>query len=164
MIEVRTLVREGVTTGLLGAAGVAAWFLAIDTLAGHPFFTPDALGRMLFGPLGVHPAAGGIHPGIVAGYTLFHCAVFAAVGLLAALLVRVAERQPVVLALFVVLFAIIEMGFYGLTAVLDTTGVLGRMAWWQIAGGNLVATALMGGYLWRRHPALAHEVDLALSR
>jgi FtsH-binding integral membrane protein len=164
MVEARTLVREGVTTGLLGAAGVAAWFLAIDTLAGHPLFTPDALGRMLFGPLGVHPAGEGIHPGIVAGYTLFHCAAFAAVGLLAALLVRAAERQPVVLALFVVLFAIIEMGFYGLTAVLDTTGVLGGMAWWQIAGGNLVATALMGGYLWRRHPALAHEIDLALSR
>jgi hypothetical protein len=164
MIEARTLVREGVTTGLLGAAGVALWFLVIDTVAGHPLFTPDALGRMLFGPLGVHAAPGGVDAGIVAGYTLFHCVAFTGVGLLAALLVRVAERQPVVLALFVVLFAIIEMGFYGLTAVLDTTGVLGRMAWWQIAGGNLVATALMGGYLWRRHPALAHELDLALSR
>jgi hypothetical protein len=164
MMEVRALVREGVATGLLGAAGVAAWFLAIDTLAGHPLFTPDALGRMLFGPLGVHPAGSGIHAGIVAGYTVFHCAVFTAVGVLAALLVRVAERQPVVLALFVVLFAIIEMGFYGLTAVLDTTGVLGGMAWWQIAGGNLVATGLMGAYLWRRHPALAREIDVALSR
>jgi len=164
MIEARTLVREGVTTGLLGAAGVAAWFLALDTLEGRPLFTPDALGRMLFGPLGVHPSAGGIHPGIVAGYTLFHCVVFVAVGLLAALLVRAAEHQPVVLALFAVLFAIVEMGFYGLTAVLDTTGGLRGMAWWQIAGGNLVATALMGGYLLRRHPALAHELDLALSR
>lgn len=164
MIEFRRLVREGVATGLLGAAGVAAWFLVIDTLAGHPLFTPDALGRMLFAPLGVHVAGGGIHPGIVAGYTLFHCVVFAAVGVVAALLVRAAEHQPVVLALFVVLFAIIEMGFYGFVAVLDTTGVLGRMAWWQIAGGNLVATALMGGYLWRRHPALAREIDLALSR
>jgi FtsH-binding integral membrane protein len=119
---------------------------------------------MLFGPLGVHPSGEGIHPGIVAGYTLFHGVVFVAVGLLAALLVRVAESQPVVLALFVVLFAIVELGFYGLTAVLDTTGVLGRMAWWQIAGGNLVATALMGGYLWRRHPALVQQIDLALSR
>jgi len=164
MIDVRGVLREGAATGLLGAAGVAAWFLVIDTVAGHPLFTPDALGRMLFAPLGAHPAPGGIHPGIVAGYTLFHCAVFVGVGLLAALLVRVAERQPVVLALFVVLFAIIEMGFYGLTAVLDTTGVLGGMAWWQVAGGNLVATALMGAYLWRRHPALAPEIDLALSR
>jgi FtsH-binding integral membrane protein len=157
------VVREGVITGLLGAAGVAVWFLVIDTLAGHPLFTPDALGRMLFAPLGVHASAGPIHPGLVAAYTLFHCAVFVAVGVLAALLVRLAERQPVVLALFVVLFAIVEMGFYGLTAVLDTTGVLGRMAWWQVAGGNLVATALMGGYLWRRHPGLVHELDLALS-
>src|SRR3954453_11156970 len=107
MIEVRTLVREGVTTGLLGAAGVAAWFLAIDTLAGHPLFTPDALGRMLFAPLGVHVSAAGIHPGIVGGYRLFHGVVFAAVGRLAALRGRAAERQPVVLALFVVLFAII---------------------------------------------------------
>jgi FtsH-binding integral membrane protein len=159
-----TLVREGIITGLLGAAGVAVWFLVIDTLAGHPLFTPDALGRMLFAPLGVHVMAGVVHPGIVAGYTLFHVAVFVAVGILAALLVRVAERQPVVLALFVVLFAIVEMGFYGLTAVLDTTGVLGSLAWWQVAGGNLVGTLLMGGYLWRRHPGLAHEIDVALSR
>jgi hypothetical protein len=157
------VVREGISTGVLGAAGVAAWFLVIDSAAGHPLFTPDALGRMLFAPLGVHTGPGAIHPGIVAGYTVFHGAVFIAVGLLAALLVRLAEHQPVVLALFVVLFAIIEMGFYGLTAVLDTTGVLGNLAWWQVAGGNLVATLLMGGYLWRRHPGLVHELDLALS-
>lgn len=160
----RSLAGEGVVAGLLGAAGVAGWFLAVDTLSGHPFFTPDALGRLLFGALGL-PAGprGSIDPVVVAAYTVFHCAVFVGVGMVAVLLVRAAERQPVVLALLAVLFVVIELGFYGATAVVDTTGVLGRLAWWQVAGGNLVAVALMGGYLARRHPGLGERIDYVLS-
>ncbi|MBV9110277.1 MAG: hypothetical protein JO306_12775 [Gemmatimonadetes bacterium] len=160
----RTLLREGVVAGLAGAAGVAGWFLVVDALAGHPLFTPDALGRLLFGALGLPTAPpGSIDPIVVAAYTVFHCIVFVAVGVAAALLVRAAERQPVVLALFAVLFVIIELGFYGVAAVVDTTGVLGRLAWWQIAGGNLLAVALMGGYLARRHPGLGERIDYVLS-
>lgn len=153
--------REGVVTGLLGAGGVAAWFLGVDTLAGKPLFTPDALGALLFGEA---PGAEAIRPGLVLGYTLFHCLAFLAVGLLAAWSTHLAERQPVVLALFLVVFAVFELAFYGATAVLDTTGVLAGLAWWQIAAGNLVAVLLMGGYLWRRHPRIGREIDFALSR
>lgn len=156
---------EGVVTGLLGAAGVAAWFLVVDTIAGHPLYTPNALGGLVFGALGAELApAEVINPAVVAGYTLIHCAAFVVVGVIASLIVHAAERQPAVLALFMVLFAIIEMGFYGATAVLDNTGVLGGMAWWQIAGGNLVATLLMGFYLVRRHPGIRERLDYALSR
>ncbi|HYJ80619.1 MAG TPA: hypothetical protein VEW03_13485 [Longimicrobiaceae bacterium] len=157
--------REGAVTGLLGAAGVAGWFLVVDAVAGHPLFTPNALGGMVFRALGAEvgpPEA--INGAVVAGYTLIHCALFVLVGVIASFIVRAGESQPAVLALFMVLFAIIEMGFYGATAVLDNTGALGRMAWWQIAGGNLVATLLMGFYLFRRHPGIRERLDYALSR
>lgn len=158
-------VREGVVTGLLGAAGVAAWFLLVDTVAGHPLFTPNALGWLLFGALGADLGpSDAFQPGLVVGYTVFHCLAFVAVGLIAAFSTHLAERQPVVLALFLIFFAVFEMAFYGATALLDTTGVLRDMAWWQIAAGNLIATALMGTYLWRRHPAIGRHIDYALSR
>ena len=37
--------------------------------------------------------------------------------------------------------------------------LLGPIAWWSIAGGNLIATVCMGLYFWRRHPGLARELD-----
>jgi hypothetical protein len=59
---------------------------------------------------------------------------------------------------------VFEIGFYGLTAVLDNSGVLGSIAWWQVAVGSLIATALMGSYLWRRHPGMLERFRVALSR
>src|SRR6266705_427846 len=36
--------REGVITGCIGATAIALWFLIVDTIAGHPFYTPIFLG------------------------------------------------------------------------------------------------------------------------
>jgi hypothetical protein len=67
------------------------------------------------------------------------------------------------LALFPVLFVSFQVGFYGITAMLAVTDFLGTMAWYQIAIGNILATAVMGGFLWRTHPAIRTNLDLALS-
>ena len=53
-----TIVRDGVVAGVLGATAVAVWFLGLDTLRGHPFATPAALGRGLVGILGPHGSEG----------------------------------------------------------------------------------------------------------
>src|SRR5512132_1215079 len=42
------IAREGLVSGLLGAAAVAVWFLLYDTAAGAPFRTPALLGAALF--------------------------------------------------------------------------------------------------------------------
>src|SRR6185295_18953790 len=37
--------REGLITGFIGATAIAIWFLIVDTIAGHPFYTPNFLGE-----------------------------------------------------------------------------------------------------------------------
>jgi hypothetical protein len=151
------LVREGVWVGVVGATAVALWFLLVDTIAGQPLQTPAALGAALFRL----PAEAIVLA--LAGYTLFHYVAFCAVGLLAAYSTGLAERHPHVLALFLVLFASFQAAFYGMVAVLDMTMILGSLTWVQIAAGNLVATAAMGGLLWRRHPAVRRALVTALA-
>ena len=60
-----------------------------------------------------------------------------------------------------ILFVAIELGFYGMVAMLEET-VLGNLAWYQIVAGNLLAAVLMGTYLWRGHPAMKDGLVRAL--
>ena len=156
MRERHSIAREGIIAGVLGATGVALWFLIVDTFAGQPFHTPAILGSALLSVFG--PAQGEGVPTFVIAYTVFHYAVFAGLGALLTFVVHRAESEPSMLAVFLILFIIFELGFYGLVAILAETRFLGAMAWYQIALGNLVAAALMGGYMWRSHPALGEEL------
>ena len=154
-------IREGVIAGALGASVVAIWFLGVDVIAGHPLRTPELLGRALISILG--PAGGEGLFTYVAAYTVFHYAVFAFIGTLAALAIHWAEREPTVLAGFLILFVVAEIGFYGLVGVLSEPDVLGEIAWYQVLIGNVLSAAVMGWYLWREHPRLGRDLDQALS-
>jgi len=160
MRERHNLAREGVVAGAIGATGVALWFLIVDTFAGQPFHTPTILGSALLSVFG--PAQGEGATTFVIAYTLFHYAMFAGLGVLLTFVVHRAEAEPSMLAVFLILFIIFELGFYGLVAILAETRFLGAMAWYQIALGNLVAAVLMGAYMWRSHPALSEELAHAL--
>src|SRR5207245_2674365 len=73
------LLAQGVVTGLVGAAVVALWFLALDVAAGQLLRTPAALGAaLLFGASNV--AAIQVNLGIVAAYTAVHVAAFEVAG------------------------------------------------------------------------------------
>jgi uncharacterized membrane protein len=163
----RSIIREGIVAGALGATAVALWFLLLDMLAGRPLQTPEVLGRGLLGIFG-RERAGIVDSGgdsvllVVAVYTLFHYVAFILVGILAAAIVRAGERQPSVLAGALILFVAIEVGFYGITALLAQTDALGNLAWYQIGLANLLAAVVMGVYLWRANPALAQRLDYAL--
>ena len=39
--------QEGMDAGIIGGLTVAVWFLILDTIAGHPFFTPSVLGQIV---------------------------------------------------------------------------------------------------------------------
>ena len=153
--------REGAIAGAIGATGVAVWFLLIDVLAGHPFRTPELLGRALLSVLGPRGSEGAIT--YIAAYTVFHYAAFALVGILATQVVHWAEKMPSILAGFLILFVAVEIGFYGLVAMLSEPGVLGNIAWYQVLLGNLIAAGSMGWYLWRTHPGVGARFDDALS-
>ena len=59
-------IREGLVTGVLGAAAVALWYLVVDAAAGRPFHTPNALGGVLFRG-DASPGARDVVPALVAG-------------------------------------------------------------------------------------------------
>jgi hypothetical protein len=159
--DARRFWREGVTAGLIGAAGVAGWFFIVDLVAGTVFATPDLLGRSLLSVLGrgasFSPMAN------VFAYTLFHVAAFVAVGCIVAWIVEASARTPGVLVGLLLFFVVFQAGFYGLTLFLQSATGLAQLAWYQIGIANLIASALMGWYLWRAHPELADRVEGALS-
>lgn len=144
--------REGVIAGFIGATGVAVWLLVVDVLAGRPFHTPATLGYGLFSFFRAEPS--GTFATVVF-YTLFHYAAFTAVGLVAVMAIHGARSHPSILALMLLLFVCFELGFSGLVALMAETR-LGDLAWYQVGAANLLATALMGTYLWRTHPLLGN--------
>ena len=143
---------RGVVTGLVGAAAVAAYFVAIDVLRGQPLFTPAALGSLVFlgadGPGDVH-----INVGVVAAYTALHLLLFAAVGIAFEAALDALHRAPAFWLVALMAFIILEGVFLGVAAVVGVW-VLGAAGWWQTALANLLAVGAMGVWAWRSHPAL----------
>ena len=158
----RSVLRDAVVAGVIGATSVALWFLVLDLIAGQPFETPAALGRSLIGVLGPAGSEGmAVH---VIVYTLFHYAAFFVVALVASLIVHLGEeRQPGLLAGAMILFVAFEIGFTVLASILTYySGFQGNHSWVAVAVGNLIAALAMGVYLWRRHPALGRRLSAAL--
>ena len=155
------LLREGVIAGLIGATCIAVWFLGVDMVAGHAFFTPATLGRALLRVFGPIPADESVVT-LVLVYTVFHYLAFMVVGIFAALVLDVAGREPSVLLGFVVLFAAFEVGFYALVGLVQHASALGTLVWYQVMLGNLIAAVAMGIYLWRAHPGLHDQFVHAL--
>ena len=146
------VVREGIVTGLIGAGVVAVWFFLFDLLRGRPFFTPGALGSALFlGSSTVQSVS--VNAGTVLGYTVMHVFAFAVTGFLAAAIVTAADETPPLILGAVMFFAAFEAFFMGLLAMVAEF-LLGALAWWTIAVGNVLAAVVMGWYLWMHHPKL----------
>ncbi|HLV27460.1 MAG TPA: hypothetical protein VKZ41_14225 [Gemmatimonadales bacterium] len=158
----RSVVREGTIAGVLGALGVSVWFLIIDTVAGVPLLTPATLGEAFLSLFGAAQETDGkaLYVGL---YTIVHFAAFIALGIVAAAVVRLSEREPSVLAGALILFVAIQVMFYGISAMLANPRLIGALAWYQVGLANLVAAGLMGMYLWRRHPQLGTELRRALA-
>jgi hypothetical protein len=150
--EQRSVLREGVIGGLLGAATVAVWFLVFDTARGKPFLTPSLLGSAVFAgirdPTGVEPALGPI-----LGYTLLHGLAFLAFGVVAAALIDASEREPKVFIAVVILFACFETFFLGALGALAQS-MVGAVVWWSILIGNMLAAVVMLWYWFVGHRAL----------
>lgn len=149
------VLREGGITGLLGAGVVAIWFLAVDLVLGEPFRTAAVLGSMLF--LGAEgPADVVLSPGTVGGYTAIHLVAFLVLGVVLAGSATGMERYPGLVSAIVLFFVFLGFAFVAVTIVMGTwvlDEVVGR-----VLVGNLLATAVMGGYVWRVHPLLREEV------
>jgi len=156
-------IREGVIAGGLGALAVALWFLLLDAIAGRALHTPALLGALVMRtPDPIAASEGSNRLMYAALYTPIHFILFALFGVLVVFLMHRANKQPSLLTLAVILFAVFEGGFTGLVAMLSQTA-LGDLAWHQVAIGNLIAVIVMGWYVWRRHPNVtaiwSHRLD-----
>ena len=146
------VVREGVVAGLIGAAVVAVWFLAYDTLRLQSFRTPALLGSAVFEGLR-DPKLLTIRLDLILGYTVLHLAAFSLFGVIAATLIVAAEREPRILLGLFILFACFEIFFLGFVSVLDEA-LVGALLWWNVAIGNLLAAAAMLTYFFLGHRSL----------
>jgi hypothetical protein len=148
----RSVLREGIVAGLIGAVVVALWFFVFDLLRGRPFLTPTLLGSFVFfgvnTPVGMQPALGPI-----LGYTVLHGLAFVAFGVMAATMMAMSEREPALFVAFVVLFAAFEVFFFGVLSVLGQ-GLQAALVWWSVLVGNLLASVAMLWYFFRAHRAL----------
>jgi hypothetical protein len=75
------------------------------------------------------------------------------VGCIGAALAVQVEEAPTSLFLVIVALCFFEVGFYIFVALLAKP-LLGTLAWWSVAIGNLLAALGMGYYLWREHPRI----------
>src|SRR5262245_3820746 len=144
---------EGVMAGIIGGATVAFWFLVLDSLHGHPLYTPTLLGTAIFRP-GTPIAPPGALPlsaPMVLLFTALHGAIFIGLGEIAALLVRLAETNANY-AFGVVLFLVIFLSGFLFVTMVFAAHVLDVLSWQAVFVGNLLAVAAMGLYFKRRHP------------
>jgi hypothetical protein len=147
-----TILREGVVAGLIGAGTVAVWFLAYDLAVGRPLHTPALLGAALL--QGIRdPTSMRVTTNVVIGYTVLHGAAFVAFGILAAVLLAVTEREPLLLFGVFMLFTCFEVFFFGVVMAMDEA-LVESLGWWTILVGNLLATATMLVYFLARHRGL----------
>src|SRR5438034_297894 len=105
--------QEGIVAGVLGALTVALWFLVVDMMHGRPFYTPTVLGQALFGR-GVWPATLETMPpslDMVLMFSWVHGLAFVVIGVVAAYLIAVAERNPSLGFGIVLMFVILEACF-----------------------------------------------------
>jgi hypothetical protein len=152
----RSILREGVVAGLIGAAVVAVWFLLFDIARGRPFLTPGLLGAAAFqgvtNPIGVEPTLAN-----VLGYTLIHGLAFLAFGVVAASLMAVSEREPALFLAFVILFASFEVFIFAVVGAIGKS-MLGALVWWSVLVGNLLASVAMLWYFFRAHRTLSRTL------
>jgi hypothetical protein len=148
------VLREGTIAGLLGAAAVALWFLAIDSIHGEPLRTPTLLAT------GLLKFLAGSHPILV--YTVVHGIAFVLFGIVASLLIAGAEQSPAFLFAVVILFTAFEVFFFG-AVIIGAKWVLDELAGWTIFVGNLLASAAMLAYFFASHRTLAHRLREAFA-
>jgi len=143
------VLQEGLVAGLIGAAIVALWFLAIDTIRGEALRTPQLLGTAFLRQSA--PVAA------VLSYTVVHGLAFIAFGIVTSALVASAERQPVFVFFLIIVFTAFEVLSFG-AIIIAAKWVLDEVAGWTIFVGNLLAAGAMLAYFFRRHRSLARKL------
>ena len=152
----RELILDSLSLSVLGGSAVAAFFLVADLLDGQPLFTPSLMGSVLFLGAAAEEVTE-VHLGSVAYFSVVHIAAFAALGAGLSLVVHEVElhsRHPI--QVLVVLFAIIEVGFFAM-APLAMPGVIARLGIARVGIANLLAAGSMALFFMLAHGSAAKD-------
>ncbi len=153
-----SVIREGTIAGIVGAVVAAVCLFVFDVAAGRPLQTPNAVGRVLFAG-DVNPGARVISPEAVLGFTLVQLVTFLVGGIaLTGIVHLVSWNSALRMGLWIGL--VVVFGYFAGLAYMLTTSTGGRVPFWSVAGGNLLALGAMALYLWRRHPLLGNRAPL----
>ncbi len=144
---------DGIFAGTLGEVTLAVWFLILDAVSGHPFYTPRALVNVFYGFEEAIPSPPDLHTRlkVVGGFLWVHWLAFVLLGAFASWLLATAEQDPNVgfgILLFFVVFGFGSMGFVSMV----TSDILRLHSGLSILVGNLLAALAMAAYFWKRHP------------
>lgn len=153
-----TVATDGIAAGVIGAVTVAVWFLVLDTLAGHPFYTPTVLGTALFRHgVGLDaPETLPISLEMVGMFTWVHALAFVALGGAASYLLTAVEKRPGLGFGLLLLFIVFQAGFT-VTAMVLAAPVLKALGWLAVLIANLLAASAMALYFWWRHRGMIIE-------
>lgn len=143
---------EGVVVGIIGASVVALFFLGIDLVRGTPLLTPSILGEV-FVLRRPEAVTSSVDMTAVLAYTAAHAVVFVILGLILSGLSRRGEESSLARYGMIAVFVAFELFFFGVIAIASET-TQGMFPTWSVLAANLLAAVAMGGYLWRKHPAL----------
>jgi hypothetical protein len=148
------LLREGLTTGIIGAVAVAGWFLIADLAQGRPLATPSVLGQViLYGRTA--PVVTPVEFGPALAYTLLHVGAFVLFGIGVTELVHLAMTSPLARFGLMIVAVVFELFFFLVTFTLFAGTVL--FPWWSVLAANSLALLAMGYYLATRHRSLGRR-------
>jgi hypothetical protein len=124
--------REGLRLGLITASATWLWVAIVDAVAGQPFHTFGALG------------------GVVV-FTSMHFLLHVAYATAVMAAVHGAARAPSLI--IAVIFGVLTLeGAFAMMTTMLVQAALGGLAWLEIFGGSLIATALGLVLLTKSHP------------
>lgn len=151
--EANPWVIHGIAAGVVGAAVIALFFLLIDAVAGHAFWTPAALGAAVFQGRSLEPGDP-LSPALVVAYTVLHGGAFVVAGLATsfALLGHRREIQPLrgSLLLATLLFVALEIFFLGFFIFFGSsvaTELITDLGPGRVSVANALAALAMAGTL-----------------
>jgi hypothetical protein len=140
--------RHGMIAGLLGAAALAAWFLLVDALHGHPLATPTFLGEMLLSGGASDTSLAAVEPslGFTLMFTAVHALAFVAIGVTVAEFLRRFDLvHSKALRLVLLLGALLTS--FALFAVIFAAVGPDALSLRDAVIGNVLAAFAMAGYL-----------------
>ncbi len=137
----RKCLMSGVMAGFLAGAVLIVFYFFYDLIRSEPLATPTFMAGALLGQEGLEPTS--LH---IALFTLLHFVAFIVLGVLASVVVELTEAPRTLL--FGVAYGLFaySLVFYA-TLVMSSARILDAPAWPIVFFGNVVAGAVMLGYL-----------------